>query len=463
MKLKNILKLSSLFLLLFTVKSWSQTTSTEFNKLQRVYESLEYNTIAFNDLKQKWIISDPLLVREIYNRFVVRNALRIGGNNITLEVLKAKTNFVYEGKIVIDLRKRYYDDEVEFFAFVPEKELQSTNPNYLFDPIKDGFLLRDIVGDKVYDKIKSQGYFYSSLTKTNYDTKNGYFYDIYLNALEPHVTYWNTTSAARNKYQLYAFGKWGSDRVMLPGWYSGEYIVGSGLTYYQSISNDLRKYLYDIRFGTAMESGIPFRGGIQLQDRLHVTGQSVYARISGDVLKFLIGGADGYILSLEAKYSLNEYKVRDFNISPADTIFSVRDYAALSLRVPDLADLGDLGVLEATGGVATSDIYRYQALTGKNSLIDLDLNKNFVAKFTHNVFLELGLSRTGGLIQHDVSTLLTYNTNGFGVIGIKGQVMLSDQFGFDVRVMKSFGLDKYKEPWRTDSYIVFSPILRINY
>ena len=103
--------------------------------------------------------------------------------------------------------------KLNFLPLFPEKELQSENPNYLFDPIKDGFLLRDVVGEKVYDKIKSQGYFYSSLTKTNYDTKNGYFYDIYLNALEPHLMYWNTTSAARNKYLVYAFGKWGSDEV----------------------------------------------------------------------------------------------------------------------------------------------------------------------------------------------------------------------------------------------------------
>ena len=122
-----------------------------------------------------------------------------------------------------------------------------------------------------------------------------------------------------------------------------------------------------------------------------------------------------------------------------------------------------MGVLEAGGGVGTSDIYRYTAPAGKSKLVDLDTKKDFLAKFTHNVFLELGLSRTGGLIQHNVSTLLTYNTLGFGVIGIRGQVMLSDQFGLDLRVMKGFGLDKKKEPWRTDSYIVFSPILRINY
>ena len=46
----------------------SQTTQpvpTEYDNLQSIYQSLEYNTIAFNDLKQKWIIADPILIREI--------------------------------------------------------------------------------------------------------------------------------------------------------------------------------------------------------------------------------------------------------------------------------------------------------------------------------------------------------------------------------------------------------------
>jgi len=464
MKLKNILAAGFLFVLVFANQSWSQSTApTEFDKQQRIYESLEYNTIAFNDLKQKWVISDPLLIREIYNRFVVRNALRIGGANITMDILKAKTNFVYESKVVIDLRKRFYDDEVEFFAFTLESELQNAKPNYLFDPIKDGCLLKDIIGEKMYEKIKTQGYFYSSLTKTNYDTKSGYFYDVYLNALEPHVMFWNTTSSDRNKYLISVFGKWGNDQVMIPGWYSGEYIVGSELTYYQSISGDLRKYLYDVKVGTAVAAGYPFQGNILRQDHLRNTGQSIYLRASGDILKYLIDGTEGYTLTFESKYTMDEKKVREFNVAPTDTIFSVRDYMTLSLRAPEIADLGDLGILEVAGGLGTSDIYRYQALPTSNNLTDIDKSKGWGGKFSHNIFLEMGVSRSGGLIQHHIWSTLTYNTQGFGVVGFGSQVMLGDQFGVDLRVMKSFGLDKKNDPWRSDTYIVFSPILRINY
>jgi uncharacterized protein YutD len=463
MKLKNIIIGSLLFILFFAVQNSAQTAPSEFEKQQRIYESLEYNTVAFSDLKQKWIISDPILVREIYNRFVVHNALRINGANINMDVLKTKTNFIYESKIVIDLRKRYYDDEIEFFAFIPESELQSSKPNYLFDPIKDGYLLKDIVGDKVYDKIKTQGYFYSSLTKTNYDSKSGYYYDVYLNALEPHVMFWGTTSSDRNKYLVSAFGKWGNDQVVLPGWYSDEYVVGGELTYYQSISNDLKKYLYDVRIGTALGAGYPFRSGIVPQDHLRNTGQSIYLRASGDILKYIIEGAEGYSLTLEAKYSFDEKRSRDFNVLPTDTIYSVRDYATLSLNAPEIADLGDLGLLEIGGGIGTSDIYRYQKSLSRNLLTDLDKNKSWGDKFNHNVFVNLGVSRQGGLIQHHIWTMFTYNTIGFGVVGAGAQFMLGEQFGIDFRVMKSFGLDLKKDPWRSDTYIVFSPILRINY
>jgi uncharacterized protein YutD len=464
MKLKNIITGSLLFILFAVSQNSAQTTPGEFDKQQRIYESLEYNTVAFSDLKQKWVISDPLLVREIYNRFLVHNALRINGMNITAAILKEKTNSIYDSKVVVDLRKRYYDDEIEFFAFIPENELQSAKPNYLFDPIKDGYLLKDIVGDKVYEKIKTQGYFYSSLTKTNFDAKSGYFYDIYLNALEPHLMFWNTTSSNRNKYLASVFGKWGNDKIMLPGWYSDEYVVGGALTYYQSISNDLSKYLYDIRIGTALGAGYPFRGGIAPRDHLKNTGQSIYLRASGDILKYLIDGADGYCLTLEVKYSLDEKRARDFNVSETDTIFSVRDYATLSLNVPEIANLGDLGFLEIGGGISTSDIYRYQANSKISSkLIDLEKDKSWGNKFSHNVFVNFGVSRSGGLIQHHIWTMFTYNTTGYGVVGVGGQVMLGEQFGVDLRVMKSFGLDQKKEPWRPDTYIVFSPILRINY
>jgi hypothetical protein len=52
-------------------------------RVEKIYRGLEYNTTSFNDLKQKWIITDPSYIREIFNRFVVKNALRINGRKPT--------------------------------------------------------------------------------------------------------------------------------------------------------------------------------------------------------------------------------------------------------------------------------------------------------------------------------------------------------------------------------------------
>ncbi len=440
-----------------------QQPPTEYQKASMVNDALEYNTLAFNDLKQKWVISDPILIREIFNRFVVRDALRSNGSKVTLQAVKEKTEEIYNGTVAIDLRRRYYDDEMEFFAFIPESQMQKSNPQYMFDPVKDPFLLREIVGEKVYEKIRTQGYFFSNITKVSYDTKNGYLFDLNMDVLDGRIMYWNTTSSGRNKYLISLFGKWGVDEIMQPGWYSGEYIVGSGLTYYQSISNDTRNYLYDIRVGTVLQAGRPFLGGVTKNHLLQPTGQSVYFKASGDVIKYIMDGADGYYLNIEAKYTIDEKKNREFNFDIKDTIYSVRNYAVLSVSKRDLANFGDIGNLKVSWGISTSDIYRYEVTKTTSKMLDLDKKKDFILKFVHSVFAEVGVLRSGGLIQHDVSFMLNANTDGFGVLGVKAIFMLSDQFGLDMRIMKGFGWDAKKLPYRTDSYMVFSPILRINY
>lgn len=437
--------------------------ASPYEKVQTVYQSLEYNTIAFNDLKQKWIISDPLLVREIYNRFVVRDALREGGKKLTLATVKQKTDFIYNGTIVVDLRKRYYDDEIEFFAFIPEQELQKDAPAYLTDPVRDPFLLRDIVGEKIYEKIRTQGYFYSNLTKSTYDSKYGYFYDVNLSLLDPKLTYWNTTSGGRNKYLLSVFGKWGSNQLTLPGWYSGEYIVGSELTYFQAVSNDPSKYLYDIGIGLVLPAGRPFLGDLKGKKYLRPVGQAIYGRASGDVLKYIIDGVEGLVINIEGKYTLGEFSTKEFLPSNKDTLYAVKSFGILEIKQKDLYNLGDIGSLEVGGGVATSDIYRYVLDPKVSKITDLDKKKSFIDKYRHNVFFNVGVSRTGGLIQHNVSLQVSYDTEGYGSFGIFSKVMLSDQFGFDTRIMQGFGADNKTKRWRPDTYIVFSPILRINY
>ncbi len=84
-------------------------------------------------------------------------------------------------------------------------------------------------------------------------------------------------------------------------------------------------------------------------------------------------------------------------------------------------------------------------------------------KFNHIISAEVGVRKSTGMIQHSINLVSGYATDGYGFIGLKGMGMVSGNFGLDVGIYSSFSLDKKKFPYRYDTYIVFSPILRINY
>lgn len=430
--------------------------------LQKIYESLEYNTLAFDDLKKKWIVNDPTFIREVYNRFVVRNKLRIDGKKVPLDVVKTKSQEIYDGKIVIDIRKRYYDDEIEHFAFIPESEVHKQDPKYAFDPVKDGFLLRDIVGEKIYDKIRTQSYYFSNLTKEEFDTKNGYFFDLNLNLLEPRVMYWNTTSNFRNKYLLSMFGKYGNDYLFLPGWQLGDYVVGSSLTYYQNISSNPQNFTYDLRLGLVLPAGNPFVS-TYAPKRLYVTGQGVYMKITGDPLRFFDTDWEDFQMTIETKYVATEYTSKELGLKDSTEIWSNRTYLVVEGRKRNLFNLFDFGMLEVAAGFSTMDINKYLARTNTKKLVDLQKNKDFLNKFTHHLFTEVGVSRTGGLIQHNFAMLFGFSSDGYLFAGIKSRVMVSDNFGFDLRIVNALTDDKKFPQYRMTENIVFSPVLRINY
>jgi len=169
--MKKLLFTLIILLFSFPVLRAQEPGNDEATELKTLYKSLEYNTLAFDDLKQKWMVDDPTFIREIFNRFVVRNALRLNGRTPKVDVVKEKTKLVQDGEVTIEVRKRYYDDEMEFFAFYPSDEIGKDNPKPLFDPIYDGFLLKDIIGEKTYDKIREITYFYKETTKEQTYTK----------------------------------------------------------------------------------------------------------------------------------------------------------------------------------------------------------------------------------------------------------------------------------------------------
>ena len=130
-----------ILLVAITSSGYSQNLDTVkvFTELKGIYSNLEYNTSAFDNMKNQWVINDPELIRDISNRFIANNYVKINGISADAEYVSYLNNEIYEGRVVISVRKRYFDDEIEYFVFVEADESDSLSDEPLFDPILSGF------------------------------------------------------------------------------------------------------------------------------------------------------------------------------------------------------------------------------------------------------------------------------------------------------------------------------------
>lgn len=452
-----------LFLTLFStyfVKA-QEVDSTLISELKKVYINLEYNTIAYDDLKKKWFINDPDFVRDVYSRFIINNELRINGKPASSTVIKEKSKGIFDGDIVIDVRKRFYDDELEYFAFIPSYELLNENPKPLFDPVEDPFALKVIIGDALYQRIQKQQYFFADVTKEVFDVKPGYFFNLNLNLLNPEIMFWSTTSNQRNKYLVSFIGNWGNKRIFLPGWFSPEYTLGLQLTYYKVLSADPADYTYKVAIGTTQESGKPYVGDLP-KGPIYKSGQSVYFKVNGNLSEYIFPSFPKLYMNLEGQLTFGDYKNSQFGFSKTTRFYSIRDYFTLNFTKRELANVFDLGMLEVGLGVATHSLYHYEVDPKKTKLVDLD-NKDFFNKFTHFIQTDVGLTKRGGLLQHESKLIFSYGSEGFGYFGFDVTFMLDDTFGLSAAYFSGFSVNQTKYPYRTDKYLVFSPIIKINY
>ena len=436
----------------------------EVSNLINIYSNLEYNTIAFNDLKNKWIISDPMLIREVYNRFIVHDALREKGKKLSIAQIRMKTSQIQEGNVLILLRKRYYDDEIEYFAFVPYTEIAKQNPRLLVDSVDDGFYLRSIIGNRLYKKLQEKSYFFSGITKKVFDVKAGYYYDIYLDLLNPELMFWSTTSKQKNKYLISVFGKWGCDEIGLPAWHLRNYIGGMKLTYYDVVSSDPKDYSYEVAVGVGTPSNTPYLTTLPKNVRLFKSGQDFYVKLAGQPFETLFPSIHNLYMDIEFDYNVFNYKYYDYGKPYKLDFYSFKDFLVFKFFKRKMFNIFNLGLFKAGLGVATHDVYHLELDPTTESVNDLEAKKDFIDKYTHYAFTELGIEKYGGLIQYDFNLLVAYNfVDNYSLAGIKALFTISDTFGLDVRYYQTFGYDRAKIPWRTDTYFVFSPILKINY
>ncbi len=466
------MKVNNLFLLFFlcSIALFAQgslgdsdpfDSTSNVNKLKTIYTNLEYPTTTFDDLNSTWTLTDAFLVREVFNRLINRRALRIENNVPSREQIDRRVEEIFNGKVYIQFQRRYYDKEINLMRFVYSQPERDSAEGKIFDDIIDNVYIKGVLGDKTYNILREQNYALTDVTKDFYGSNIGYNFDLYFHALEPRIMFWNTTSdyTTKDKYLLSFYGKWGEDYISLPGWHFPDYIAGISLDYVDSVRNDIVQTTWSFKLGTNFDTKQTIYSSGANERRLYSTGSGLYFGFSGNPLSYW--EIKDFTFAFEGFMTFTEMQVDDFGIDYFSKFFSLRNYYLFYGRKSNVIDLSNFGSVEVTAGISLKSFSEYLLMPERIKLQKLG------TKYDLNVqpFTEVSVSRFGGLIQHKIGTMFAYDVNqGYGFGGIKLYFMLSNTLGFDIRYFSTIGGGKalpYYQP--AGYYIVFSPVLRINY
>lgn len=469
---KNFLILLTIFSA--TLFAQGQQDSVKLERLIKIYRNLEYNTTAFDDLKNKWYVTDPVYVREIYNRFIVNNGLTVDGKKPTRDFILEKTQDIYNGDVFIELKKRYYDDEIDELRFFSEAKVgvldsaakkQMIKRDYFFDPIDDYIFIKDILGETIYNDLKAQFYAYTDLTKKAYAAKQAYNFDIYMHLLEPELLFWNTTTSQKNKYLVSFISRWGNDYIGFPGWYYPDIFPGVKVTYIDYLKNNEPYVSYSLELGY----GIPVRqpqfefNKDDFGPRLFHSGSNIYFNLFGNPLRLVSENLEKLEISISGMFSITTYKTSNFGLDYKSQFYSNRNYFSLVAKYKDLFRIMNMGWFYGGLGISTYDIYHYLLDPKVSELEEIGSAKS--GNFEHMIALEAGMSEYAGLLSHDLSVQINYNVvKSYGYIGFKAHFLLSNVIGLDFKFFTSLGIISSDLPfYKKGNYIVFSPIIKINY
>ncbi|HOP50793.1 MAG TPA: hypothetical protein PK887_09250 [Ignavibacteriales bacterium] len=456
----------------------AQEQKKEYYK--KIYENLEYRTDGFNDLKPQWYLNEPMLIRLIYNNLVLNGYLLHNGELITNEdTLKLFSNKFYNSRVLVKLRQRYYDNEIERMEMILENENPEIDTIRFIDPIRDWVLVREAVGDSLYEVLKKKNYSYTNITKDYFQSYNLYYYDLYFSMLNPSFMFWATTSEANtqfdsdspfakfnraDKYTMSFFGKWGADHIAKPGWYFSDYIVGLKILHLDMLVNDPDDYEYGlyIGFNFGVKDLLIENSSLFKPRRIDSKTDNLYIKAS--LNPFTLLGYDWryFDFGIESYYHIKDKKVTDEDIkileeSGADYIYShaIKNYFTIYARQKYLTNVLNLGYLYLGLGWT---FHNYSLLTA--TIEDSEFQVFESVKYSVPYF-EIGLTKSGGLIYNESILEFNYNTKAhFGFWGIKWHMMIRNNIGFDIKYYKGFGS---VPGWHQDTYFVISPILRINF
>lgn len=453
------MKILSLLIFITSFSFILPQDENDINYLSKVYSDLEYDSEVLNSFKKVWILNDKFIVMQIYNMLEKKNAIRKNRLPLTNAQRDTVYSLIEKGNILIEFRKRFYDEEIEQMRFFFPSTGSISGESDIIDPIVDWVQISKLLGKDKYNEMKLKDYQVIEGTKDYYESGIGFQFDVYLNLTKPHLMFWSSTTDSSNKYLVYLFGKWGNNYINLPGWFYHDYIVGLKLRYMDDLIKNPTKENYEIEAGTGIYARQPtddrLGGGYR---KLFSGGNNLYLKVGGYPLSFL--GYGDIKLELETMINLNNKSVSDYGGRVKKKFYTIKNYVTFAGTFQNLANLGDFGILDCKGGVAVHDV--------ENLLVDpsqVDFVKLGESSFNTLVFAEGILSRNADFLQHRISAYLNYNISGnYMFFGLTTHFTISNTLGLDfLYSIPAFGQENIPFWQNQDYFVVFSPVLRINY
>lgn len=439
----------------------SADTLSQNEFLKRVYTNLERKSEGYNDLKDIWLITDPALIREVFNQLVRHNAVYVDSERVEdFGKISKISKIIENNRIEIKCISRFFDDEIEFMQFINDDQKNLMASNAVLDPYRDWVTIRNMVGKEAYEKLKKKRYSYNSLKKDFYQTYTSYYFDLNFSAFDPDFMFWNTTSNATDKYLVSAFGKWGNNNIPKPGWYYSDYIAGLKVTYLDSLTNDKDDHAYSVALGGSFPVREITTDNRTLFKKRGITNSSsnIYFMLSGNPLLIFTKSWRYFHLSFEGYLNIADKNEFDYNFEETALFYSIKNYATVSLTQKNIADVFDFGNLYLGAGMSYHDIYRFLYIKDDELLQQFGTNKQYTIPFG-----EIGITKDGGLFQHSVIFQTSYNTQEkYGYWGLRAQLSMRNSIGIDIRYSAAFNRSRLPF-WHQDSYLVVSPFIRINY
>lgn len=431
----------------------AQAPAQTKQQLRALYDSIIVDTRAFDHFKERWAISDPIIIREVFTQLRRRASAALAGDSLQFllaRIAPLTNNGLSEGLRLV-CTKRYYDDEIESVEF----QLVSQQQTRSLGALSDYVLVLDALGQETYELLRSRRY------KDKFQDVKGTRYDIYLSPLESHIMLWATVPTVE-WWRVFLYGKLGTDELVLPFWFKSSAVAALEVVYVDDVTVPDRNYSkFSIAAGVEAVNNFSVPGldhasanAILKKRKLQGSGDAFFLRGTYTPAKRMniLGSLPNERLVILAEVSVALHEKSGYASNIPDTFFTVRNSIVLASRVRNV------GLFQFATGVAWHDLHRIALYVAEKK------GPGKVEPVQSHLlpFVEFGIAQEGSLLQYDIGASFHHDvTNGCGFLRFRSKLLLSNMVGLDLRYFKTYTPSRLPS-WQYDNYILPSIVIRIN-